>query len=61
LAAAFPTSNALAQVFDFPVPDPQGFTSNRSSLIATFGDAAGNALYVIEHNQVQTTNIGGIP
>jgi hypothetical protein len=34
------------------VLDPQGVTSSESSLIATFGDAAGTTLYVISYTQV---------
>lgn len=44
-------AGASAQVFTLEVPpvDPATISSTRSFLLETHGDAAGNALYVIEH------------
>ncbi len=42
-----------AQRYDLSIPEPEIVTnSGVSRLIATFGDAAGNTLYIISHTQV---------
>ena len=60
-AAALTASSVSAQVYDVPVPEPQGFTSTSSKLAGTLSDAAGNTLYVIDHEDFQITNITGVP